>query len=128
MKRTINILKVNIINLMNQNDLTYPQIDRMQIRNESSITGRFLRQIATGEREPGLKKLDAITDLFGIDTAALLTAPSGISKKAQIQLELDDSLRELIRNYNLATEEGRKAIESTANIAPKRKNRRNGNS
>jgi hypothetical protein len=36
---------------MNDRDLTYAFVDRMDIRDECEVTGRLLRQIVTGERE-----------------------------------------------------------------------------
>lgn len=101
---------------MNDTDLTYPLVDRMQIRDEALVTGRFLRLIVGGEREPGLQKLDAIADLFGVSTASLLEVDSyEVSSE-----EFDDALKEIIKTYSQATPEGKQAIESTAKIAPRK--------
>jgi hypothetical protein len=116
LKRTIETLKLNIVRLMNDTDLTYPLVDRMQIRDEALVTGRFLRLIVGGEREPGLQKLDAIADLFGVSTASLLQVDSyEVSSE-----EFDGALKEIIKTYSQATPEGKQAIECTAKIAPRK--------
>jgi transcriptional regulator with XRE-family HTH domain len=110
MKRTIEILKLNIVRLMNLNNMTYGQIDRMQVRDEAHVTGRMLRLIVKGEREPGLEKLDAIADLFGVETSDMLerninrNSENTLSRKAQ----------QLLENYHSCNDVGKKAIELTA--------------
>jgi transcriptional regulator with XRE-family HTH domain len=121
MRRSTDNLVSNIIRLMNDRDLTYPQIDRMKIRDECDVTGRFLRQIVTREREPGLKKLDSIADLLGVTSSDLL-------RSANTQDEVvDERFSELVENYSTSTNEGRSAIELTARIAPKNTRKRERN-
>tara|TARA_R110000822_G_scaffold73371_1_gene176394 strand:- start:92 stop:463 length:372 start_codon:yes stop_codon:yes gene_type:complete len=115
LKRTIEILKLNIIKLMNEKDLSFPFIDRMQIREECEITGRFMRLIINGEREPGLAKLDAMADLFAVPTHSLIE-----TKETKIVGENQNTkLDMLISNYSNSTTEGKEAIEHVGRIVPK---------
>jgi len=117
MKRTIETLKLNIVRLMSDNDLTYPLVDRMQIRDECSVTGRCLRLIVSGDREPGLLKLDAIADLFCVSTASLIQVEKGTDSVTDC---FDEALQIIIKQYSRSTTEGKSAIESTARIAPRK--------
>ena len=110
MKRTIEILKLNIVRLMNLNNMTYGQIDRMQVKDEAHVTGRMLRLIVKGEREPGLEKLDAIADLFGVETSDMLER--NINRNSENTLSRN--AQQLLENYHLSNDVGKKAIELTA--------------
>ena len=99
MKRTIEILKLNIVRLMNLNN-----------KDEAHVTGRMLRLIVKGEREPGLEKLDAIADLFGVETSDMLER--NINRNSENTLSRN--AQQLLENYHLSNDVGKKAIELTA--------------
>jgi len=107
MNRSIKRLKFQILTNMNDMDLTYPKVDEMHSRGECNITGRFLRQIVKGEREPGLKKLDAIADLFGVFTHTLICDSCTLS---QTKFASDKHLNEIISKYLEADDEGKTRI------------------
>ena len=108
---------------MNDLDLTYPKIDQMYARGECHITGRFLRQIVRGEREPGLKKLDAIADLFGVLAHSLIIDPNELGNADFFH---DSKLKNLISNYLEADDEGKDKITQAAKNTLRKPKQREG--
>ena len=114
------ILRSNLVLLMNRQETTFAQIDRAYIRETSLVSGRHLRTIVGGEgRNCTLQTLDHMSEFFKVRPQDLIShdAEDTVESESFVDLMLED----LIQLYLSATKEGKELLVNTAKMVPKTK-------
>ena len=114
------ILRSNLVLLMNRQETTFAQIDRAYIRETSLVSGRHLRTIVGGEgRNCTLQTLDHMSEFFKVRPQDLIShdAEDTVESESFVDLMLED----LIQLYLSATKDGKELLVTTAKMVPKTK-------
>jgi len=112
------ILRSNLVLLMNRQETTFAQIDRAYIRETSLVSGRHLRTIVGGEgRNCTLQTLDHMSEFFKVRPQDLIShdAEDTVESESFVDLMLED----LIQLYLSATKDGKELLVTTAKMVPK---------
>ena len=114
------ILRSNLVLLMNRQETTFAQIDRAYIRETSLVSGRHLRTIVGGEgRNCTLQTLDHMADFFKVRPQDLISHDA--VDTTETESWVDPVLTDLIQLYLRATKEGKELLVNTAKMVPKTK-------